>query len=211
MTINFYFSVSRGYANLSKLTDLANLGTEKPTTDDHFVKMGEEIPLESNEYYKLLSKIMEHRKKHGQIDPDKAPQENLDSEKVTSEDLNEVLKEAEVELSDIEYEDKMKSAYHFVSPPKTHAENLEILSQADARYEHSKHWLDGKRSKEYYEYNIEKKKIDASLNSNIPDNFFITNLEYPQTKSNVIVLGVERQSYMHAYMVSDLLTKINPN
>ena len=46
--------------------------------------------------------------------------------------------------------------------------------------------------------------------NNLPDDFFITNLEYPGTGSNIILLGVERQSYVHAHLLSDLLIKLNP-
>ena len=78
--------------------------------------------------------------------------------------LVEALEDAEAEMSDLEYEINSKSMFRFIQPPKTHKENLEALAQADARYDNSKHWLDGEMSETYYEKEfMTKKTIDDTL------------------------------------------------
>lgn len=149
---------------------------------------------------------MANKKKKSQ----EAGEEEVDYSKMSNEELEQIIKEAEQEIEDMEALASKESQYRFVPPPKSHKENLKVLSEVDARYEMSKRFLDGKGSESYYKDTPQKKISEKELNSRLPPNFLISNLVYPKTNTDIILCGVDRYSYLHANMLSDILTKISP-
>jgi len=114
-------------------------------------------------------------------------------------------------MSDLEYSEKKNSPFKFIPPPSTHEELLKTASETDTRYKLTKRFLDGKMSESYYQNTSEEVTQQMDMSNKIPPNFHISTLVYPQTRSEVILCGVEKRSYIHAHMLSDILLQVNPS
>ena len=165
-----------------------------------------------NHYYKILEKVMDNRNKERQNKPNENTGNNVEAEdqEISVDKLNQLMKEVNEEVSELQLKASKSSVYKFVSPPSTQKDYLKTLSEVDSRYELSKHFLDGHKSKNYDKNNIEKKITEKDLLRKTPQNFLISNLVFPKTNTDIILCGVERRSYIHASMLSDLMIKYNP-
>ena len=159
-----------------------------------------------NHYFKMLEKVMDNK-----ANDNKWKEITEGENEISLEKLEKLMEEAKEEVSELEFNVQNKSVYKFVSPPSTQKDYLKTLAEVDTRYEMSKHFLDGKTSKNFEKNSVEKKLTEKDLLNRTPPNFLISNLEYPKTKSDIILCGVEKRSYIHASMLSDLLIKYNPS
>ncbi|CAI2364467.1 unnamed protein product [Moneuplotes crassus] len=200
---------ARRVTGLQKFQEMAQKSKEKseqpqPETQTDLIKEGESFEIEDNHYFQMLDTIMKNKE-----NPDL--KDGFDPNNLTPEELSNAIKDAEAEMSDLEHEERTNSPFRFVSPPSTHSEYLKTISEADARYKVSKKYLDGAMSKSYYEDDPERMQEEVSLQNKLPPNFMISTLVYPKTQSEVILCGVEKSSYIHAHMLSDLLLHFNPD
>jgi len=127
------------------------------------------------------------------------------------QEFEKAQEDAEAEQSDIEFVEKSNSPFKFVNPPSSHESLLKTISEADARYEASKSFLQGNLAEAEPKKVTEKKLSESDLKSRLPPNFMISTLNFPITNSEVILCGVDNRSYIHAHTLSDILLKINPS
>lgn len=90
---------------------------------------------------------------------------------------------------------------------ETHEEDA---TQAEGKRETSteKTLRKEKEKKLLKEYESYKKLRDETVND-VPPNLVIKNLHYPSTKTDVILLGVERRNNMHASFVHGKILRKN--
>jgi hypothetical protein len=167
-----------------------------------------QIKLEDNFYLQILSSLSK-KEEYTEI-KEKLQQYShlgkIDDSKISNlinSDNKEILERMiEDELSEEEHGDDKE--IRFVRPPHSAEEMKRVLDEAENIYESNKHELLGKDE----DYKNEKKN---NFFKNIPKYFSIKNLYYPPTDSEIIVLGVQRNSSKHGHFLSSLIERIEPD
>jgi len=119
------------------------------------------------------------------------------------EDLSEDIKKIiEAELSEEEHVEKFNC--RFLRPPHSPEELKKVLNEAEKIYEENKKILlvnDNQVIKNYSESFFKK----------IPRFFTIRKLVYPETKTEILLCGVRRNSNIHSAFLAKILEKLSPD
>lgn len=107
----------------------------------------------------------------------------------------------EEEVSEEEYASNSK--VRFIRPPHTSKEMKNLLEEAEKIYEENKKIL-------LFKDEDSKKEIKEKFLSNIPKYFTIRNLNYPETNSEILLIGVQRNSNLHSLFLNNILNNYSP-
>lgn len=116
-----------------------------------------------------------------------------------SEDVKKII---DAELSEEEY--VQKNNFRFMRPPHTPQELKKVLNESERIYEENKKFLlvnDKQVLKNYTETFMKK----------IPRFFTLRKLVYPETKTEILLCGVRRNSNIHSAFLSKILEKLSPD
>lgn len=115
---------------------------------------------------------------------------------------NNIKKIIEAELSEEDHVEKYN--FRFVRPPHSSEELKKVLNESEKIYDENKKFLlvnDKQVIKNYSENFIKK----------IPRFFTLRKLVYPETKTEILVCGVRRNSNIHSAFLAKILEKLSPD
>jgi hypothetical protein len=115
--------------------------------------------------------------------------------------LEKLVKE---ELSEEEFAEKNQKEIRFVRPPHNIIELQKVFNDVEKIYEDNKKYLFFNDSKIIDE---ERKKFTEK----IPKYFQMRSLSYPETESEIFLMGVQRNSNIHSLYIADLLRNYKPD
>jgi hypothetical protein len=108
------------------------------------------------------------------------------------------------EMSEEEYAEENESNIRFIRPPHNKEELKKVFDDAEKIYEEKRNILfynDKEIKNDYKEKFIEK----------VPNYFVMRALSYPQTGSEIFLLGVQRNSNIHSLYLANLLENYQPD
>jgi hypothetical protein len=100
------------------------------------------------------------------------------------------------EKQDLEISKKEK--VRLLRPPRTTDEAIKTLKDADIRYEAGKQYLIGNLNKDGL---TKKKKESYNVLENVPKGVTLSRLYYPPSKSEIVMIGVNRRAHVHSSFV----------
>lgn len=130
--------------------------------------------------------------------------EELEKDGNFSEMMDYIEKIVNEELSEEEFVDKNKMKIRFKRPPHTLNELKSVLEEAEGIYEKNKNIL-LENDKETLD------EVNQKFLSKIPNYLILRNLTYPATNSEIIVVGVQKNSNLHSLFLSNLLENVTPD
>jgi len=99
-----------------------------------------------------------------------------------------------------EIEDAKNPLFKFQSPPQTENEKVNVMKQVEKRLESQLKFLAGDE-----EFKLHKELKWKRLLDMLPQNVEIRRLEYTKTGSEIVIVGVDRYSYIHCSLIKDML------
>lgn len=127
---------------------------------------------------------------------------DLESDKKIEVDNDLIEKFVIEELSEEEFADD--TGVRFIRPPHTKKELKNVLDEADKIYEDNKHIL--LSNDEEVNSKIKTKQIEK-----IPNYLTLRALSYPHTDSQILLMGVQRNSDLHSLYISQILNQYSPD
>ena len=132
-------------------------------------------------------------------------QNDHDAIKEQMDKMKALIDNADKEIEDYDFENRVKSPYWFKAPPTSDEEKIKLMEEVD-------HWLNkyGKflaGTHIQLDLDEQRKKKLAEL---LPQKLEVWRLRYPPTETEIFMVGVDRYSYMHATWIKDLLNDVRP-
>lgn len=131
-------------------------------------------------------------------------EDNLEKDEQFSQIMDYVKKIINEELSEEEFAQENKMNIRFKRPPHTLNELKSVLEQAEDIYQ--------KNRKNLMENDVQvKEEAKEKFIAKIPNYLVLRSLTYPQTNTEIIVIGVKRNSNLHSLFLSNFLESIKPD
>lgn len=164
------------------------------------------IEKNENEKIEIVNKIKEILKDDNIEINDKKIMKIIALQNLKSKDNNqlsdEIKKIIDAELSEEEFVEKHN--FRFVRPPHSPEELKKVLVESEKIYEENKPFFftnDRKVNENYAETFMKK----------IPRFFTMRKLVYPETKTEILLCGVRRNSNIHSVFLSKVIEKLSPD
>jgi hypothetical protein len=193
---NLYLQIISCLKKLGVLDDL--------TEENKFEKFKEilndqKVKINDEEIMKLIN--LSNTKKY----VNKEINENdLEKDEQFSEIMDYVQKIINEELSEEEFTEGNKMKIRFKRPPHTLNELKSVLEQAEEIYQKKRKILMNDDEQV-------KKETSEKFLMKIPNYLLLRSLTYPTTNSEIIVVGVKRNSNLHSLFLSNFLESFKPD
>lgn len=193
---NIYLQIA---SCLNKLGELDSVNEENKMNKLKEILSDKKIKINDEEIMQIINLSNSKKYLNKEIDDNE-----LEKDEKYSEMMDYVQKIINEELSEEEFTENNKMNIRFKRPPHTLNELKSVFEEADEIYAKNRSLLMENDTK-----SMNEMKDNFSLK--IPNYLVLRSLSFPATNSEITVVGVQRNSNLHALYLSNLLESIKPD